>query len=54
MTLSRFLTEGEPTWSELQDLVKDAGTRPSSLGSRRLLRMGTLYRSVTADLAQAR
>ena len=44
MTLNRSLTDGEPTWVELQDLVESAGTRPSSLGSTRLLRLGTLYR----------
>ncbi len=54
MTLDRFLSEGEPTWAELESLVKAAGTRPASLGSRRLLRLGALYRAAASDLAQAR
>lgn len=54
MTLDRFLTDGEPTWAELQTLVTAAGTRPSRLGGERLLRLGSLYRAAAADLAQAR
>ena len=54
MTLDRFLIQGEPTWTELQSLVDQAGSRPKRLGSDRFLRLGTLYRSAAADLSQAR
>lgn len=54
MTLERFLTRGEPNWTELENLVTEAGSRPSSIGSARVLRLGELYRAATADLSAAR
>ena len=54
MTLDRFLTQGEPNWTELESLVTDAGSRPSSIGTTNVLRLGELYRAATADLSVAR
>lgn len=55
MNLDRFLREREPEWSELDRLVKDARRgRSERLGPEGVRRMGTLYRSATADLAWAR
>ena len=54
MALDRFLEQGEPTWNELQTIVTKAGSRVSSLSGSQLLRMGSLYRTTAADLAQAR
>lgn len=54
MSLERFVSANEPTWVELGHLIDAAGTRPATLGDERLLRLGALYRSAAADLAQAR
>lgn len=54
MSLERFLTDNEPTWTELEDLIRRAGTRPTRLGGTGIRRLGELYRAATADLAQAR
>lgn len=54
MNLDRFLSSNEASWDELEALVREAGTRPSSLGGAKLRRMGALYRAAAADLAQAR
>ncbi|MCH7845952.1 MAG: stage II sporulation protein M [Acidobacteria bacterium] len=54
MNLERFLSSNEAGWTELEQLVDAAGSRPASLGGSRLRRMGGLYRQTAADLAQAR
>ena len=41
-------------WTELGDLVRQAGGRPERLGAARASRLGALYRSCAADLALAR
>ena len=54
MNLKRFVTEREPRWRELGSLADQAGTRPERLGPLQLLKLGSLYRSASADLALAR
>jgi uncharacterized membrane protein SpoIIM required for sporulation len=52
--LDQFVSERAPTWTELERLVADAGSRPSRLGADRVRRLGECYRATTADLALAR
>ncbi len=54
MNLKRFIDERSARWGELGSLVEQAGTRPEKLDPGALLRLGSLYRSTTADLALAR
>lgn len=54
VNLERFISSNEDGWDELEALVREAGTRPTSLSGEQLRRMGSLYRSAAADLAQAR
>ncbi|MDQ1446481.1 MAG: hypothetical protein QOI20_2945 [Acidimicrobiaceae bacterium] len=54
MNLDQFVREREPSWTELQGLVDEAGGRPERLGPERVRRLGALYRSAAADLAAAR
>jgi uncharacterized membrane protein SpoIIM required for sporulation len=54
VSLERFEAENAGTWDELERLIRRAGTRPSSLDGAELRSLGTLYRSTSADLAQAR
>ncbi len=54
MNLERFVAANEPTWVELDELINKAGTRPTRLSDDKILRLGALYRTTTADLAQAR
>jgi uncharacterized membrane protein SpoIIM required for sporulation len=54
MNLDLFVRERGTLWSELEQLVRDAGRRPERLGAARVRRLGTLYRSAAADLAFAR
>ena len=52
--LDEFVQERAPTWAELAHLLDAAGDSPARLGSSNVLRLGTCYRSVAADLAFAR
>lgn len=54
MNLKRFAGERSPRWQELESLVAQAGTKPERLSPEALLRLGSLYRSASADLALAR
>jgi len=54
MNLSRFESERQAIWAEIEDLVVLAGTRPESLGADGVRRLAMLYRSAAADLAYAR
>lgn len=54
MTLEGFIRSREASWRELEGLIESAGGKPERLGSERARRLGTLYRSVAADLALAR
>jgi uncharacterized membrane protein SpoIIM required for sporulation len=54
MNLSRFESEHQAVWSEIEDLVVLAGNRPENLGADRVRRLAMLYRSAAADLAYAR
>jgi uncharacterized membrane protein SpoIIM required for sporulation len=54
MNLETFLSEGAPTWEELQVLLDRARGRPERLGVEGVLRLGSLYRAAVADLALAR
>jgi uncharacterized membrane protein SpoIIM required for sporulation len=52
--LDEFVRERTPTWTELERLVEGAGNSPARLGSAGVLRLGSCYRAVAADLAFAR
>lgn len=52
--VDRFVRERETSWAELAGLIASAKRRPEKLGAERVLRMGELYRSASADLATAR
>lgn len=54
MRLDRFIAARSPDWHELELLLRQAGRRPERLGPERVLRLGGLYRSAAADLAQLR
>ena len=54
MDVDRFTRERTAGWDELAALVRQAGSRPQSLGAERLLALGRRYRSAAADLALAR
>lgn len=54
MNLSRFLTEREPVWRELDELLAKAGTKPDRLPPADLRLLGARYREAAADLALAR
>ncbi len=54
MTLERFRSERKATWDQLERLVRRAGSRPAALGGDEIRRLGSLYRSTAADLAQIR
>ena len=54
MKLERFLTEREPAWNELSELVRRAQGRADRLGVDGTSRLGALYRATAADLALAR
>ncbi len=54
MQLDRFLAERSGNWSDLEALVTRAGVSGAKLSPADLRRLGTLYRSATADLAMAR
>lgn len=52
--LDEFVRERTPTWTELERLVEGSGNSPARLGSAGVLRLGSCYRAVAADLAFAR
>jgi uncharacterized membrane protein SpoIIM required for sporulation len=52
--LDQFVAERAPTWTELEQLVAAAGSRPSRLGADGVRRLGECYRATAADLALAR
>jgi uncharacterized membrane protein SpoIIM required for sporulation len=52
--LDQFVADRSPTWTELEQLVDAAGTKPSRLGAEGVRRFGTCYRATAADLALAR
>ncbi len=54
MNLNRFVQEHQPQWQETENLVKKGGRRVERLGSEGVLRLASLYRSISADLAIAR
>ena len=54
MNLDRFLRERSPSWAELERAIVDARKKPERLGPDGARRLGSLYRSVAADLALAR
>lgn len=54
MRLDRFVATREPAWTELENLVSEAGNKPERLGAQGVLRMGALYRRAAADLSLAR
>ncbi|MET1002715.1 MAG: stage II sporulation protein M [Acidimicrobiia bacterium] len=53
-TVDEFVAERTPTWTELEQLVQRAGSRPARLGAVGVRRLGTTYRATSADLAIAR
>jgi uncharacterized membrane protein SpoIIM required for sporulation len=50
----RFVADREARWTELDQLVRQAGRRASKLGPDGVRRLGALYRATSADLALAR
>jgi uncharacterized membrane protein SpoIIM required for sporulation len=54
MTVDRFVEDRSASWTELDALLRAAGSRPERLGPARLRRLGTLYRAAAADLAFTR
>ena len=54
MNVERFVETRRSSWSELDQLAREAGRRPESLGPERARRLGALYRAAAADLAFAR
>jgi uncharacterized membrane protein SpoIIM required for sporulation len=52
--LDQFVSDRSPTWIELDQMVRDAGSRPSRLGADGVRRFGESYRATAADLALAR
>jgi uncharacterized membrane protein SpoIIM required for sporulation len=52
--LDQFVSERAPTWLELEQMMSDAGSRPSRLGADGVRRFGECYRATAADLAIAR
>ena len=54
MNLERFLSSRTPAWSELDELIGQAGRRPEQLGAERVRRLGASTARAAADLALAR
>jgi uncharacterized membrane protein SpoIIM required for sporulation len=52
--LDEFVRDRTPTWTELEQLVEGSGNSPARLGANGVLRLGSCYRAVAADLAFAR
>lgn len=54
MNLERFLERGQPQWTKLDQLIKQASGKPERLGPAGVRELGRLYRVAAADLALAR
>jgi uncharacterized membrane protein SpoIIM required for sporulation len=54
MNLDRFVDDRLASWSELDELVREAHGHPERLGPGGARRLGRLYRSAAADLALGR
>ncbi len=54
MNLACFLETRGASWTELDQLLDRAGTKPERLGAEGVSRLGALYRGTAADLALAR
>lgn len=54
MNLEAFLGERQAEWTELDELVNQAGGRVQRLGPDGVRRLGLLYRGAVADLARGR
>jgi uncharacterized membrane protein SpoIIM required for sporulation len=54
VTVERFVSARQPSWTELDRLLKESRGRPERLGPDVVLRLGALYRAAVADLARAR
>jgi uncharacterized membrane protein SpoIIM required for sporulation len=54
VNVDAFAQDRQPSWTELDQLVRRARGRPERLGPDGVLRLGALYRSAVADLARAR
>ena len=52
--LDEFVSRRSATWTELEQLVDNAGAHPSRLGADGVRRLGACYRASAADLALAR
>jgi uncharacterized membrane protein SpoIIM required for sporulation len=52
--LDEFVRDRAAIWTELEQLVERSGNSPARLGPTGVLRLGTCYRAVAADLAFAR
>jgi uncharacterized membrane protein SpoIIM required for sporulation len=54
VTLSSFVRDRQPAWTELDQLARQSKGRPERLGPDGVRQLGTLYRGAVADLALAR
>jgi len=54
MNVDAFTQQRQGSWSELEDLLKQARGHPARLGATGVRRLGELYRAAVADLAVAR
>ncbi len=54
MNVDAFVRDRQPSWTELDELVRRARGHPERLGPDGVLRLGALYRAAVADLARAR
>ncbi len=54
MKLTEFIEQRKPSWDELEALLVKAGRRTERLSPAEILRLASLYRSVSADLGYAR
>lgn len=52
--LDQFVRDRSQSWGELEQLVEHTRNAPAKLGPDGVRRLGTTYRAVAADLAQAR
>ena len=54
MDLDRFIAEGQPSWSRLEELTARAGRAPASLRPDELAELVRLYRTTAGHLSTAR
>jgi uncharacterized membrane protein SpoIIM required for sporulation len=54
VTVDSFVRSRQPSWSELEGLVRRAAGRPERLGVEGVRRLAELYRATAADLSRAR